>query len=400
MCRGKNGCETDRICSAGKRIWEGNCGTGIRKMKSELLLFGYGIVCLCMLVFNVFYNIALKQNDRRMVRKTLWIREKISGQMARIAAGGKVEEAHMAYLKHYLSHVGNLIAFDHALEEYFPSDEKQILDDYRRQIQPLFIHLALVYRKRSNMQAAYFAHFLSKHNQKQQMSLDRVQDILVEYMKKESLYCRVNALQALYNSGSAESVAKAVTLLDKEGCYIHEKILTDGLLTFTGSHEKLAGLLWERLLAFTNKTQISVLNYIRYETEDYCEGMFSIMTDMKKDKELRLSAIRYFGRYFYAPAKEALSSFAADKNPLNWEYAAVSASSLSKYPGEEVTEILTNMMHSPNWYVRYNAAVSLGVLGLDYRILAQTIGGEDRYAREMLLYQMDEQYMKKEKALA
>ncbi len=31
MCRGKNGCETDRICSAGKGIWEGNCGTGNSK---------------------------------------------------------------------------------------------------------------------------------------------------------------------------------------------------------------------------------------------------------------------------------------------------------------------------------------------------------------------------------
>lgn len=370
-----------------------------KKMGSELLLLGYGSVCLCMLVFNVVYNIALKQNDRRMEKKILRTREKISGQMALIAAGGKVEEEHIVYLKGYLSRVSNLIAFDHAMEEYFPSDEKQVLEEYCLQIQSLFLHLAHIYRKRGNMQAAYFAHFLSKQDQKQQTQLDRVQDILVEYMNKESLYCRVNALEALYHSGSAQSVAKAVMLLDKEGCYIHEKILTDGLLTFTGNHENLTGLLWDKLLTFTSKTQISILNYIRFETGDYCEGMFSIMTDAKKDKELRLSAIRYFGRYFYAPAKEALSGFAADKNPLNWEYAAISASSLAKYPGEEVTEILTDMMHSPNWYVRYNAAVSLGALGLDYKTLAQTIGSGDRYAREMLLYRMDEQHMKKEKAL-
>lgn len=369
-----------------------------RKVRSELLLYGYGIVCLGMLVFNVIYNIGLKQNDRRLERRTRKMGERIGAQMERIRAGGRIAPGHIRYLRRSLSHVGSLIAFDHAMGEY-PAGEGGVYDSYQSQIYPAILQLAVVYGKRNQMQSAYFAYFLSRQQRKKRIQADAVQGILVEYMKKESLYCRVNALQALYNFGSAKSVVEAVALLDGEGHYLHEKILTDGLLTFTGSHQELAGLLWERLWEFSERTQISVLNYIRFQTGEYCREMFSIMMDQEKDKELRLAAIRYFGRYDYPPAKEALLAFAADPDPMNWEYAAISAASLAKYQGEEVAGVLMNIMHSANWYVRYNAAASLGALGLDGQILIRE-AGEDRYAREMLMYRMKEQYGRRERATA
>ena len=45
--------------------------------------------------------------------------------------------------------------------------------------------------------------------------------------------------------------------------------------------------------------------------------------------------------------------------------------------------------HSSNWYVRLNAAISLEAHQLDYSDLIEVVGGNDRYAREMMMYRLD-----------
>ena len=50
--------------------------------------------------------------------------------------------------------------------------------------------------------------------------------------------------------------------------------------------------------------------------------------------------------------------------------------------------------------MRYNAAASLERRRLSYEDLIVHIGGNDRYAREMLTYQMESRKLKEEKELA
>lgn len=365
-------------------------------MGSEMLLYGYGAVCLSMLVFNIVYNIVMKGSSRRLERRSGRLAERIEGQLFRISRGGSVEEKHIVWLQRKLSHISSLIAFDRVMEEWMTRDGQAEIDEYRRQLQPVILHLAMIYRKRDNMQAAYFAYFLSRHKLHRHMSVDTVQRILVGYMEKDSLYCRINALQALYQFGTAENIAEALIILDRSGSFFHEKILTDGLLSFTGDHEQLMGLLWERFEQFSDRMRLAVLNYIRFKSGDYCERMLAIMTDETADKELRLSAIRYFGRYEYQPALKPLLDFARDKDPVNWEYEAISLTSLASYSGEEVIRVLMDAMHSSNWYVRRNAAVSLESHDLDYTDLIEIVSGRDRYAREMMMYHLDARRIKAE----
>ena len=54
-------------------------------------------------------------------------------------------------------------------------------------------------------------------------------------------------------------------------------------------------------------------------------------------------------------------------------------------------------MHSANWYVRCNAAASLEGRSLSYEDLVVHIGGNDRYAREMLAYQRESRKLREEK---
>ena len=250
------------------------------------------------------------------------------------------------------------------------------------------------------MQAAYFAYFLSRYKCKRRMPIDAIQDVLVDYMRRNSLYCRVNALEALYHFGCVESIVKAVVLLDREGSFIHEKVLTDGLLSFTGDHRRLIGLLWAQMDRLSVKTQLSILNYIRFQSGDFCREMLPYLAGPARDKELCLSVIRYFGRYPYSPALPHLLRYAADSDPLHWEYAAVSASALARYPAQDAAAVLMEAAHSGNWHVRANAAASLEALRLDYRQLVPVAGGRDRYAREMLMYRLERRRMAEQSGAA
>ena len=135
--------------------------------------------------------------------------------------------------------------------------------------------------------------------------------------------------------------------------------------------------------------QRAVLDYIRFQSGNYCDRMLEILRDERRDKELRLSAIRYFGRYPDPSARPLLLGFLQDRDPTRWEFSAISASALAAYPGQDVVDGLLQAMHSPHWHVRRNASASLEAHGLTYEEMLQILAGEDRYAREMLTYQLE-----------
>lgn len=358
-------------------------------MRIEWMIYVYGAVCLSMIVFNILYNLALRRSEPRLEERCRRMAGKVEEQLEAIRCGRPVSERHLEELQHKLVRVKNLIAFERVLKPLVEREEDRMGQEYLEQIQPMLLYLAVVYRRRENMQAAYFSYFLSHYLTRRQMQMDSVQELLLDYVSKENLYCRVNAMQALYTVASTGNVLKALQIQDQGEVFIHEKILTEGLLHFSGDHDALIALLWERFDTFHLRTQLGILNYIRFQSGRYTKPMLELMQDRERDKELRLAAVRYFGRYFCAQAQEPLLAFLADPDPAGWEYAAVSASALARYPGQEVVQALKAALHSANWYVRYNASVSLETLEVDFGDVIDIMAGKDRYAREMMMYRLE-----------
>lgn len=365
-------------------------------MGSELLLYIYGFICLGMIVFNVLHSLILKRRERTLMEKGRRLEWRMREQFQRISQGMPVDRRHRKYLRWKLLRVGNLIAFERILENC-SGEEAVFTERYLSQLYPELLYLATAYLKKETMQTAYFAFFLSRHGSRIQTDIDSLKDLMVEYVRKGNLYCRLNALEALYALGSPENVVRAVQIQDEVDLYFNEKILTDGLLSFSGSHRQLISLLWESFPRFSVNTKLAVLNYIRFRTGAYCGEFYEILADERMDKELRLSAVRYFGRYPYEPVREMLLGFLQDETPMNWEYAAMSATALERYPGEDVTEALLEAIHSRNWFVRYNAAISLEERQLDYDVWLGVMDGPDRFAREMAAYRLEELRRKEEK---
>ncbi len=365
-------------------------------MGSELLLYIYGFICLGMIVFNFLHSVMLRGRERTLRKKGNQLERRIREQFQRISMGIPVGRRHRIYLRYKLLRVGNLIAFERILEKC-SKEEADLTENYLSQLYPELLYLAVAYLKKETIQTAYFAFFLSHHGSRIQARIDSLQDLMVEYVRKDNLYCRINAMEALYAFGSPEHVVRAVRIQDEMDLYFNEKILTDGLLSYSGSHQRLIALLWESFPRFTLKTKLAVLNYIRFRTGAYCGEFSDILADERMDRELRLSAVRYFGSYPYQPVREVLLDFLKDETPMNWEYAAMSATALGSYPGEDVTEALLGAIHSRNWFVRYNAAFSLEGRQLDYNVWLGIMDGPDRFAREMAAYRLEALRRKEEK---
>ena len=52
-------------------------------MGAEVLLYGYGLVCASMLVFNLLYGLHLRSDDRRMERRTGRLRRQVKSSWRR-----------------------------------------------------------------------------------------------------------------------------------------------------------------------------------------------------------------------------------------------------------------------------------------------------------------------------
>ena len=373
-------------------------------MGAEVLLYGYGIVCLSMLVFNVLYGLHLRSDDRRMNTKTEVIRRRVTEQLERLQENPSgpaqtVQASHLAWMRRHLSRVNYLLAFDGLMDEL--DSQAAAYQSYMRQLQPVFLYLATVYWKRESTQAAYFCYFLARHKLRRHMELDQIQQVMLSYLKKDSLYCKINAWKALCSFGSPSILVRALQELGAgETSQLHEKVITEALLTYTGDPKSLIEVLWSRMESFSIPIQRAVLDYIRFQSGDYRERMLGILRDERRDKELRLSAVRYFGRYPDPSARALLLGFLQDSDPTHWEYSAISAASLAGYDGQGVVDALLRAMNCSIWYSRSNAAPILEAHGLSYEQMFQVLSGGDRYAREMLAYRLKAKRLQKEAALA
>ena len=169
--------------------------------------------------------------------------------------------------------------------------------------------------------------------------------------------------------------------------YHNQKLLADGLLKFTGDRTALAWFLWKRREEFDVLLLLPVMQFIRFLTDEFQEEFLKLLHSETADKELRLEAIRYFRKYPYEAAREALKQFVRYQEYIDWEYAAMAAIALSAYPGADTVDCLKGGLGASNWYVRLNCAESL-VKGMKLPKweLYDVYNGNDRYAREILDY--------------
>ena len=363
-------------------------------MRVEVLVYTYLAVCAAMIGFNIACIFVFRIKDKRLDRYS----QRFIRIVCQVIEDGTVTEEHCKYLSKKLKKIKNLMAFDKTLEELFARNPEQI-KDYIRQLSSVFTYLALEYRKKSEIQAAYFPYIIHTYKVFQGQPISIVMDTMLELVRSPSLYVREHALQAIYSTGSVEYTIKALLILNESSYYHHPKMIPDGLLNFSGDTKQLGERLWDHFDRFSNRMRRVIVDYFRFSSPDHQERILKLLTSQCVDDEVAYSCIRYLGKYAYPPAYPVLTDIIEKYQHNQWIYTAITASALTNYPGDRTVSILKALTQNANWHVRSNASQSLMALGLYYTDMIDVLEGHDRYASEIMRYRFDQKNMKEKEAL-
>ena len=322
-------------------------------MPVEILIYIYLGMCAGMILFNIATALLSRRREHRSFRDGIRLELTVSRELDRLAETGAVSERHLRFMERRLRRVNGMVAFDAALERLCV--------------------------RRPELTRSYLT----------ALNGVTLKEVLLKLLNEPSIYCRENAMQALYTSGDAQIIVRALRIIDASSLYYHSKLLSDGLLNYTGDTWELADALWEAFDAFQPWMQVTLLNYFRFSSGAYCEKIHALLNDPAQDDEVRFACLRYLGRYPYPPAYADLLRYATPSENARWEYAAIASFVLASYPGAETAAVLKRNLYHPNWYIRFNASKSLEQLGFGYRDLIDVIEGHDRYASEILRYRFD-----------
>lgn len=244
------------------------------------------------------------------------------------------------------------------------------------------------YADRSAMKQAYYSFLVTRFQVMRYAPSERLTAYLLEQIRAEkSLYNLENALRAVYSSGQVSLVLEALKALDgATQIFLHEKLLVEGLLTFPRRNELIAAL-WEHFAHYGKEMQELLLDYIRFASGAWKEPMLRL-AQTTGDLEIRIACLRYFARYPDERLRPMLYTIARQSDEAEWELRAVCMTVLASYPGGETIFLLKEGLRSRNWYVRYNAALSLRSLQVSEADVQDVLTGSDRYAKEMLQYRL------------
>lgn len=354
-------------------------------LKTEVVVYFYMALCISMVIYNFCYIAYHKMGGLEQKKINNW-KKTLLGQIEKISNHTYDEKKHFKYLYRKLVHLNQLYAFENAVNELRSENSKEVYD-YLHQIKGVFTNLAYEYSKLDSMNKAYFAYVICGL-ESLELTDHRLIQSIIGYTIDKSVYCRENALRALYSMGNTDAVVTAFRLMNRNELEHNGKLVTDGLMLFRGDESQLAKALRKEFKEFSQSYQISFINYIRMTSSAYCEEFYQLLLDKKADEEIKFAIVRYFRRYYYEPAKRYMMNQLNFQIDTNWALSALAASALDNYNSPETIRVLKGALSSNNWYIRYNAADSLLHLGLTYMDLLDVYNGNDRYAREMIRYKM------------
>lgn len=366
-------------------------------MKVEQLIYIYIAICVSLILFNCVYVFIIRRSAHRLSKKTYDYDIKITEQMLRLDEGLDVSDKHKKYLCRKLKRTANLTAFDKSMENIYEKNPEKA-KQYLFELYSVFMYLTIEYQGKNLIKAAYFPYIVSKYEILKYKEINFIAEFMFSLLRSDNVYCRENALKALYSTGRCDYAVDALKIIDENPSFHHPKLICDGLLNFNGDKNLLGKRLLEALDTYSVAMQVNILNFARFAEIRCDEIMYDILTDEGKNQELRFSAIRYFEKFPQDNVRSFLQDIAENKEGRIWEYQAIASSALKAYPDERTADILKKNLANSNWYVRLNSAMSCEKLGYSYTDLIQVFDGNDRFAREMLRYRLERREAEKEVA--
>ena len=359
-------------------------------MRVDILIYIYIMLCICMLAFDLVY---LKKNNRGI--KHLKSKKKQCKKyiLALSLENSSERDKAKRQLTQKLHKFSFLMTFHDVVMKLLNREKtSELMEKWLHDNSDLFLEIKEDYMgNRSTNKKAFYAYLVWQYSLCRSDNREAFASMMQMLVVENSIYCRENALMALYVGGNAADVAKAYRQMVNNDILHSQKLVTDGLLAFQGNHEELFEELWRYRKEFSPYYGVAFINYIRMASSGFEERFFNLLKRDSVDSEVRIAIVRYFRSHPYKDAMEYLRNMVKNWKDYDWEIVSQAALTLERdLQSMKTVQALIEGCRSTNWYIRKNSAESLFQMK-DKRLLEIVIISEkDRYARDMMNYKFEE----------
>ncbi len=353
------------------------------RLQVRTVIYFYIFICVVLLVFNLLYIFragSIRRQHQRGVRRWERYLENF---------GHGTSEWRKKRMVRKLRKIQELMAFYEAMENWNRTEENGA-ETFFRENHAAILKIAEEYKGKAAMEQAFFAYVIAAFHPKMGEKRYALMEQLLGYLDHSTVFSRENVLNALYALGNSQAVEHAFILMSQHGWYHDPRLLADGLARFQGDKERLSVRLWEICSSLPECFQVGILRFMDSLPGDHFAGdILQALEGGRFPTEACFTMIRYFRRHPVPEARPLLLTLLKGENEEKRGFAIAAAAALAAYGDGESREALKMALHSPNWYVRQNAARSLKTLGVTWEEARESAAG-DRYAAEMVEYILGE----------
>lgn len=364
---------------------------GMEEIPMEILvtriIFFYIFICVSLLIYDLSYIMLANHNKKKHLRRIRIWKKELNNILSFMGQGYSLEENHKIKLKRKLVRVRELMAYNEAIKAVFK--EKDNLEKYFWSFRHEFRYLAILYKKRESMDRAFISFLLSDYYASANYAKDELGEILLTYLDDSTVYCRENVLHGLYSIGNIGAVENAFSMFNEMEWYHYPRLISDGLISFSGDKVELVWRLWKHLEDWEDGLIVAVIQFASIISDVFSQEFLLALEDDNTPLEIRYELLRYFQRWYYEPAGEFLIKCILSDEIDKVGLAIVASNVIGFYPGNETIEALKKAVLSQDWYVMRNAASSLVTLGITLTEVDEVKESGNLDAVDMLEYMIE-----------
>lgn len=347
-----------------------------------VITYIYFTICILILLYTISFIFFRWYGQQREIKHVNNYVSIISKQQQILQDESFIERLHIQVLSKRLKSVNQLIAFEKALNQL---EKSCSISPYLLQLEPVIKNLVIHYQHRDPMEQAYLARFIATYAAKGKWHEPFIYQTLISYLDHATIYLRESVLLATYQQPDAQWIIKVFHYLTENDLFHHSKLIQDGLLQYPYDGDALIDELWKYRDTYHQHILLGLIGFITYKSDRYKEVFYQLLKENDIDLEVKIRLIRYFKKHVYPKVESLLIQLSKDKQD---EIRIVAVHVLSEYKSEQVITSLKNALVDANYYVRRNASQSLLVMGVSLLDVMDVLTGKDRYAKEMLRYQL------------
>lgn len=351
------------------------------KANIYIILSFFIYIILFVVIYMIILDIIHVISSKRVKKLDNTFKKEVLRQLNYIKEDKEILKLHIEYVAQSLKKRHYLQSFINAITEFNKNEENHKFTRIYISNYEIFVENFLKKNKKKDETIkVYCAVILGEFK----LSNYEINSFLMESLNTNSLYLRVASLEAISKIGNLNKFIEAIKYISDNNYYINNKIFIDILKEFGGDKYLLNKELIDNFNIFNNDLKKSIVDHFKNNKVEFVkEKLLEILKDENSEKEIRISAIKYFSIINSKYAQEIIIDILKRGE---WEYRAVSAATLSSYKNEESINSLLESITDKNWYVRYNSAISL--LHINEDIINLVFLKGDKYSRDIIFYAM------------